>query len=186
MKSQLLFKITGIYSLFAVMFYPYHYCKIEVDLQRFEQTGDTTVFDARNVRVRKYNRSTPVLNGTVTVRRDLNNDFQTAVRVAYSRLGNNQFNEYPLKWPTTPFCHMMKDSYRDIQYIFANHSNFPQVSEEGLCPFPQGNYWFKDALFPINFIPPIVQEGYWRMNITISGKTNTDLIIYARLTKTLI
>ncbi|XP_058819313.1 uncharacterized protein LOC131682109 [Topomyia yanbarensis] len=183
-KHKQEFEMIRIVLLLVAAYLPLNYCKIEIEMQRFEQLGATSLIDATNLRIRKYNRTSPVLNGTILIHKDLNNFYEGSMKVFYSRLGNNQFNEYPLKWSPKPFCHMLNDSYRDLQHIFLNHSNFPQVSDEGLCPFPQGTYWFNNAMFPTEFIPQIVQNGYWRMSIMVNDDVHLNLYTYVKNTLT--
>lgn len=59
--------------LALVTLLPSVFSKIDLDLQRFEQTYGMDLIDASNVRVRKYNRTTAVLDGTFTLTRDLDN-----------------------------------------------------------------------------------------------------------------
>ncbi|XP_055546829.1 uncharacterized protein LOC129731095 [Wyeomyia smithii] len=111
----------------------------------------------------------------------MGNNYKCTVKLAHSRLGNNQFNDYPIAWNDHPICDMMKSKYRDYQYIFLNHSNFPQVSETGLCPFPAGTYWFKNTVFPSNVVPEFIPEGYWRITFLYSGAGNVSASLYARV-----
>ncbi|XP_055543719.1 uncharacterized protein LOC129729240 [Wyeomyia smithii] len=137
----------------AIFFGPLSGYRVELELQIFEQHYGHEVVNSSGLRVRKFNRTTPVLNGTFTILKNLTNNYKCSISIAYSRLGNNQFNDYPITWNEQPFCDMMKGSYRDYQYLFLNHSNLPQVPETGLCPFPAGTYWFKNAVFTSNFVP---------------------------------
>lgn len=77
--------------------------KIELDLQRFEQTNGMDLIDASNVRVRKYNRTTAVLDGNFTVTRDLNNLYM--VRSAFDHFRPEKsvtflLNREVWSWPT--------------------------------------------------------------------------------------
>ncbi|XP_062538100.1 uncharacterized protein LOC134206399 [Armigeres subalbatus] len=155
----------------------------EFTFQRLEQV---TGFDIlrTNMRITKYNRTTAVMNGTVDFYVDLDNSLTFQMKLAYSRLGNNQFNLYPLRLAEAPFCHFLNDTFREYQADFQNATNFPQVGPEGLCPVPAGQYWLKNVVFDASRIPFIAPEGYWRVTFVTTGPKSTVLFhIYAKLSK---
>ncbi|XP_038122320.1 uncharacterized protein LOC119770835 [Culex quinquefasciatus] len=160
--------------------------ELEIDLQRIEQNYGEHLVDARELRVRKINRTSHALNGTVRVAVDLDNEFRVSLSLAHSRLGNNQFNIYPMKIPEQASCVLMNGSYREYQSLLLDHSNMPQVPPEGMCPFRKGTYWFKDAIFSSTYFPPYVPEGYWRFTFEYLGPivNNASFSLYAQMKNT--
>ena len=85
---------------------------------------------------------------------------------AYSSLGNNQFNEYPMKVPQKKLCQYMVEEYPVYQYLWQNYTNLPNI-EKGTsyyCPFPKGEYWVKDLVANASWVPSVVPAGLWRAN----------------------
>ncbi|KAL9696651.1 hypothetical protein quinque_016230 [Culex quinquefasciatus] len=160
--------------------------ELEIDLQRIVQNYGEHLVDARELRVRKINRTSHALNGTVRVAVDLDNDYRVSLSLAHSRLGNNQFNIYPMKIPEQRNCILLNSSYREYQSLFREHSNMPQVPPEGMCPFRKGTYWFKDAIFSADHFPPYVPEGYWRFTFEYLGpmENNASFSLYAQMKNT--
>ncbi|XP_039452836.1 uncharacterized protein LOC120431781 [Culex pipiens pallens] len=139
--------------------------QMNLQLERFEQIDGADLIDSSKLRVRKYNRTAFVLDGTVELFIDLDNAYEVTVKVAYSTLGNNQFNEYPMKLPRKSICAFMVDEYVEYQYIWADSTNLPHVEKgtEEFCPFPKGEYWFKELVPDSSFLPPVIPAGLWRM-----------------------
>ncbi|XP_039428737.1 uncharacterized protein LOC120412377 [Culex pipiens pallens] len=160
---------------------------LELQLERVEHIGENFL-DCR-IRVRKLNRTTHSLNGTATLLKDLDTSFEVSASFAYSSLGNNQFNEYPMKLPRKKVCRYMVEEYTEFQYIWANKSNAPQVPKGAteFCPFPKGEYWVKDLTPDASFIPPVVPTGLWRMTIEVWKQDTVDvkILLYCRVTKNL-
>ncbi|EDS44738.1 conserved hypothetical protein [Culex quinquefasciatus] len=141
-------------------------------LERVEQIGGQGLSDWQ-IRVRKFNRTTYSLNGTAILLQDLDDSYegamcsspQVGVNYAYSSLGNNQFNEYPMKLPRKKVCRYMVEEYREYQHVWIGSSNTPQVDKGArvFCPFPKGTYWVRDMAPEADWIPPVVPTGLWRM-----------------------
>ncbi|KAL1378248.1 hypothetical protein pipiens_015715 [Culex pipiens pipiens] len=139
---------------------------IEVQMDRIEQIGGEHLLDLSGIRVRKYNRTMSVINGTYSIVRDLDESLAFTVTVARSALGNNQFNEYPMKIPRKDGCRIFLEDYTEYQHVWANTTNLPQVDKEAppaLCALPKGDYWVKDFAPDASWVPPVVPEGFWRM-----------------------
>ncbi|EAT33015.1 AAEL014731-PA [Aedes aegypti] len=117
----------------------------EIIFQRIEQTSGFDILTS-NLRVTKFNRTCAVLNGTVDLLVDLDNSYTFQGNLAYSRLGNNQFNMSPMKVPEDPMCDFLNDTYREYQDVFEEKTNHPFIEPEGLCPFPAGLYWYKNLV----------------------------------------
>ncbi|KXJ77329.1 hypothetical protein RP20_CCG007845 [Aedes albopictus] len=140
---------------------------IRVQLDRFEQQTGFSLADATGFRVRKYNRTTSVLNGEGDIFDDLGDNYTSSLTLAYSRLGNNQFNEYPMKISKAKMCDFLNGPYQEYQYLFKGYSNLPQIGQDRLCPFPQGHYWVKNWAPDNSWVPSVVPAGYWRFTFLI-------------------
>ncbi|KXJ75171.1 hypothetical protein RP20_CCG012206 [Aedes albopictus] len=150
----------------------------ELILQRFEQTTGFNIFKA-DLRVTKLNRTCAVLNGTVDVFVDVDNNYLHQMKFAYSRLGNNQFVEYPMKIPSQRFCDYLNTTYREYQHLFKETSNIPQVGPEGLCPFPSGKYWVKNFTIQPGLVPDPFYDALWRMTVLlVRGKSTASMNLY--------
>ncbi|XP_039446982.2 uncharacterized protein LOC120426298 [Culex pipiens pallens] len=97
-------------------------------LERVEQIGGQGLSDWQ-IRVRKFNRTTYSLNGTAILLQDLDDSYEVGVNYAYSSLGNNQFNEYPMKLPRKKVCRYGIDvtPYNVALLNLAVSSTDPQV-----------------------------------------------------------
>ncbi|XP_055601548.1 uncharacterized protein LOC129750608 [Uranotaenia lowii] len=151
--------------------------KIELELQRVEQIGGEG-FVTSNLRVRKFNRTTAVVSGTIQYHEDLDNSFTFEMQSAYSALGNNQFNEYPMNLKKQSFCDFLNTTYREYQHLWKDSSDWIQVGPEGLCPWPKGTYTFTDLwLTDTSDIPPVVPAGLWRIGVVYTGPKQQKAII---------
>lgn len=115
---------------------------------------------------------------------------QVGVNYAYSSLGNNQFNEYPMKLPRKKVCRYMVEEYREYQHVWIGSSNTPQVDKGArvFCPFPKGTYWVRDMAPEADWIPPVVPTGLWRMTVGVwrgGDAPVSQLVFYFRLTRKL-
>ncbi|KAL1384621.1 hypothetical protein pipiens_013002 [Culex pipiens pipiens] len=160
---------------------------IAIQLERLEQIGGAHLADTSAIRVRKFNRTTFTLNGTFVVYQDLDETYEASLKVAYSRLGNNQWNEYPMKIGQKSVCRAMVEEYQQYQHVFVNSTNLPWVAEgtRSFCPFPKGAYWIHDLAPDASWVPPVVPAGYWRMTLDSwrNGELQGVFRVYLRLTK---
>ncbi|XP_062704740.1 uncharacterized protein LOC134287048 [Aedes albopictus] len=160
---------------------------MELSLQRVEQTSEPDLIDATGLRVMKFNRTTAVLNGTMFITKDLDDLFEFRITVAYSRIVNNQFVEYPMKIAREKVCNVLNGSYREYQHLWAGTTNFPQITgSERYCPLPRGVYWVKNYAPDATWVPPMVPEGLWRMSLDIfsaDGRLMAQLRSYTWLRK---
>ncbi|XP_062701254.1 uncharacterized protein LOC134285132 [Aedes albopictus] len=156
----------------------------DVSIQRVEQTAGYDLVKSA-LRVTKFNRTCAVVNGTLDYLVDLDNSFSFQVKSAYSRLGNNQFNEYPLKIAEKPFCWAVNDTFREHQDLFEQTTNFPRVGKDWVCPVPAGQYWIKHFTFKPDTLPQVIPEGYWRLTLLLVGKDGrqVELQIFMKVSK---
>ncbi|XP_055526974.1 uncharacterized protein LOC129719607 [Wyeomyia smithii] len=178
--TMALSRYTAVLLLFFVEYYIGHTTahKMELDLQLIEQVGECPMLNITNIRVKKYNHTVAVLNGTAQLFEDLDDRFSFRVAAAYSTLGNNQFNEYPMKIPEKTVCAVMRENYREYQHIWANYTNMPHVGADDLCPFPKGKYWVRNFAPDPSWIPPVVPQGYWRLTYDLLSEAG---VIQCRL-----
>uniref|UniRef100_A0A182TYJ5 Uncharacterized protein n=1 Tax=Anopheles melas TaxID=34690 RepID=A0A182TYJ5_9DIPT len=129
-----------------------------IDYERAEQLSG---FDMVNttLRVRKYNRTTKVLNGTTASTTILNNSFLISTDIFHSPLGNQQFNHYPMKLPSKPLCDFLDMIYAEYSDCLENIYNLP---ERGTCPILPLEVHTIDKVFPAKSIPPFVPKGLWK------------------------
>ncbi|ETN62537.1 hypothetical protein AND_005768 [Anopheles darlingi] len=164
--------------------------QVILDFDRWETNNGSEFFNMEKFRVRKFNRTISVMNGTAFLLQDLDNRYEYGVHFARSALGNNQFNAYPMKLASRPFCDFIQTYYRDYQHLFLKYTNLPFVPAEGLCPFPKGEYWAKDAFIDSSVIPIVVPEGLWRCTTDLTDSATGELLargsMYVRLTKELV
>ncbi|XP_058119676.1 uncharacterized protein LOC131293218 [Anopheles ziemanni] len=129
--------------------------------ESFEQSGEDVVF--LDLRVRKINRTTSPLNGTAIVRVPLGNDIQLSMDLFHSRLGNNQFNHYPMKLPSAGNCDFIKNMHINYKEQLTLIENFPG---EGECPVSPRTVEVRDYVFPSEVLPAIAPRGLWKATIT--------------------
>ncbi|XP_049278554.1 uncharacterized protein LOC125761454 isoform X1 [Anopheles funestus] len=176
---------------FVLLFFTLKRCdgliKVIIDFDRWELFNGTDLFNMEMIRVRKYNRTMSVLNGTGELLADLDDKYKFGFNFARSAQGNNQYNAYPMKLASRPFCEFIKTYYREYQHLFLKFTNLPFVPDEGLCPFPKGKYWVKDAYVDSSVIPVVVPEGHWRASSDLRIIETNELVstgsLYVKLTK---
>ncbi|XP_065074198.1 uncharacterized protein LOC135698233 [Ochlerotatus camptorhynchus] len=151
---------------------------MEVQLERFEQELGFELLNATGIRVRKFNRTSWILAGEADLFIDLGNEYSFTATVAYSRLGNNQFNQYPLKIPKNKMCDVVNGPYKEYQNYFVNWTNLPRVEDKRICPFPKGHYWVKDFAPEGDWIPPVVPVGYWRLTSDVLDSDGNVVVRY--------
>ncbi|XP_052892731.1 uncharacterized protein LOC128300643 [Anopheles moucheti] len=134
-------------------------CSIKLTLDSFEQTLGTDVMWL-DLRVRKYNRTCSVINGTIHILQEHNNDYRFDLDIFYSRLGNQQFNHMPIKLPSSGICDLIEHmyaNYRDQMSIIVNGP------VEGECPMRIREMYIFDTEFPTEVIPrALIRNGLWK------------------------
>ncbi|XP_053663373.1 uncharacterized protein LOC128712507 [Anopheles marshallii] len=151
---------------------------LKVMFENFVQHNgyDYAIFD---IRVRKFNRTITTLNGTVTLPIWLDNNTTFSLDLFHSRLGNQQFNHYPMKLPSCGTC----DFLDNVQSSYGDHlgslSNLPAIGE---CPFSPRDVHVIDFAFPEEAIPKVMPRGLWKALIT-GRKNGEEVISYYVLVK---
>uniref|UniRef100_A0A182MBZ0 MD-2-related lipid-recognition domain-containing protein n=1 Tax=Anopheles culicifacies TaxID=139723 RepID=A0A182MBZ0_9DIPT len=135
---------------------------IKLNFESFEQTfgEDSMLCD---VRVRKFNRTTSVLNGTFHILHDVSNEVQYQLDMYYSRLGNQQYNQLPMKLPSAGICDFIANLYTVYPEITAMFVNFPVANE---CPITVRDMHVFDREFPSEIWPVVMRKaGLWKLAV---------------------
>ncbi|XP_058839871.1 uncharacterized protein LOC131695403 [Topomyia yanbarensis] len=148
----------------------------EVHLDRFEQLNGFHIANFSAVRVRKFNRTTAIMDGEGELFIDLNERYQFSLTVSYSTLGNNQWNEYPMKVSKDNVCKIMNGIYKDYQSYFVESTNMPRVGDEWFCPYPKGRYWIRNFVPRADWVPDVIPAGYWRFTTMLFDPSDDVLI----------
>ncbi|XP_052898326.1 uncharacterized protein LOC128305077 [Anopheles moucheti] len=132
-----------------------------------------------DLRVRKFNRTMTVLNGSFVVLHPLNNSLQLTLDLFHSRLGNQQFNHYPMKLPSSGCCEFLDNlqiSYKEQVSVI---ENLPAIGE---CPFTPRHVNMIDFAFPQEVVSTVMPRGLWKALVTakLDGK---ELVTYYFLVK---
>ncbi|XP_036333595.1 uncharacterized protein LOC118744578 [Rhagoletis pomonella] len=111
-----------------------------------------------------------LLNGTMTFGEDMASDhFKYQIEIFNAPLGVNQFKRLPMGVPRTPICEGFRAYYGDIlqpSFIHGENTDLPYMPEEGLCPFPKGEYWLKNLLLNTGAWPNQLPRGLVKAVLT--------------------
>uniref|UniRef100_A0A182IQR7 Uncharacterized protein n=1 Tax=Anopheles atroparvus TaxID=41427 RepID=A0A182IQR7_ANOAO len=146
--------------------------------ENFEHVSgfDEVLFD---IRVRKINRTTMALNGSMVLKVPIQNDLRVSMDLFHSRLGNQQFNHYPMKLPTSGYCDFIDNIYTDYQQVMEQIENIPAKGE---CPISLRSIIFRDLIFPSEMIPLTMPRGLWKV-IMIGERSGKMVYTYHVLVK---
>ncbi|XP_014085774.2 uncharacterized protein [Bactrocera oleae] len=140
-----------------------------VTSERFEHYDglQETLFYAGNAKIIGRQRS---LNGTLKFLEDMDNEqFMISVEIFSAQQGDDNLKLLPLGVPRIPICDGFKTYFaRVIQpsFIHGENTDFPYIPEDGLCPVPKGEYYFKNISLNTDTWPTHVPLG------TIKAKMN--------------
>uniref|UniRef100_A0A182IXU8 Uncharacterized protein n=1 Tax=Anopheles atroparvus TaxID=41427 RepID=A0A182IXU8_ANOAO len=147
--------------------------------ERFEQFFGHEYIDM-DLRVRKYNRTTMVLNGTMFIRQPIDDTIVFSSDVFHSRLGNQQFQHYPMRLPTSGCCQFIDNIHNEYPEFIGDIGNIPVLGE---CPVSVRSMIIDDKVFPTSVLPDSLAAGLWKLVITgaIEEKAVIRLMISIRL-----
>ncbi|CRL03058.1 CLUMA_CG016179, isoform A [Clunio marinus] len=168
-------KIKILLSIFLFIILNAECALYDISFDRIESIpgeGGVIVFDARTVRVKKFNRTTYVMNGNGSLYRPLDRDTIINLTVFFFEAG-----EYKIFLSKTfGFCEFKNlPGHKEILEDFEAHTNNPVPSDA--CPYPAmdkqiTNYALKEERF--NFIPPGLPGEKWRINF-LFNENGVDL-----------
>ncbi|XP_049284878.1 uncharacterized protein LOC125764559 [Anopheles funestus] len=144
---------------------------LKVSFENFVQHSGFEI-GSFDLRVRKFNRSTTSLNGSVILHTWIDNSIMFTLDLFHSRLGNQQFNHYPMKLPSCGTCDFLDNLQKGYGEYLEGCSNLPEIGE---CPFSPRIIDIRDKAFPKEVIPPVMPRGLWKALIT--GKINGQEVI---------
>ncbi|XP_055543291.1 uncharacterized protein LOC129728848 [Wyeomyia smithii] len=146
---------------------------IDVMFEKIEQVNGTHIYDLSKIRVRKFNRTIWVLDGTMDLLVDGDDRYEISVIAAYSSLGNNQFNQYPMKIAPHRLCQFFSTTWREYYSYFKDCTNFPEI---GACPVTAKQYYAKNLILDSNIFPPYLPRGLWRSSVIMKMVGNEDIV----------
>ncbi|KFB52468.1 AGAP008958-PA-like protein [Anopheles sinensis] len=128
-----------------------------------------------DLRVRKYNRTTTVMNGTMYIRQPLDDNMVFSSDVFHSRLGNQQFQHYPMRLPTSGYCQFIENLHKEYKAVVEDMVNIPNPGE---CPVTERAIYIHDKVFPPGVLPESLAPGLWKIVITGALVTKPENILF--------
>ncbi|XP_052898284.1 uncharacterized protein LOC128305044 [Anopheles moucheti] len=125
-----------------------------------------------DIRVRKFNRTVTSLNGSVFLHQWIDNSIVFSLDLFHSRLGNQQFNHYPMKLPSSGTCDFLDNLQSTYGEYLGPLKNIPAIGE---CPFSPRTIDVIDYVFPSEPVPKVMPRGLWKALLT--GKINEEEIV---------
>ncbi|XP_050094221.1 uncharacterized protein LOC126576941 [Anopheles aquasalis] len=149
---------------------------------QFERVEQVSGFDylQYDLRVRKYNRTTATLNGTIHIKQPIDDTFRFSTDVFHSSLGNQQFQHMPLHLPESGFCQFMDLLHREYPNAV---KDVVHITEPEQCPIPVCSMHFLDMEFPTEVLPQPITRGLWKLILkgVHSGETMFQAVIVVRV-----
>uniref|UniRef100_A0A182NQB0 Uncharacterized protein n=1 Tax=Anopheles dirus TaxID=7168 RepID=A0A182NQB0_9DIPT len=128
-----------------------------------------------DVHIRKYNRSTTVLNGSFILRHWFDDTTVFSLDLFHSRLGNQQFNHYPMKLPSGGTCSFINNLRSSYGQYMAGITNLPGIEE---CPISARTIDMLNFAFPQGAVPPVLPRGLWKAQVTARRDEKLVLAYY--------
>ncbi|XP_055542437.1 uncharacterized protein LOC129728052 [Wyeomyia smithii] len=152
--------------------------KFDVMYDRIEQISGQDYADYSHLRVRKFNRTVAVLDGSFDVHQPLDNNFKVSLTTAYSSLGNNQFIQYPMRLASQRMCDFLNTTWTDYHAFYQNNTDFPQPGE---CPIAPKQYLIENHIMDSRMFSPYMPRGFWKLQISLTKGNVLDEITVFQL-----
>ncbi|XP_049308517.1 uncharacterized protein LOC125777482 [Bactrocera dorsalis] len=125
-----------------------------------------TLFYADNMKIIGRQRS---INGTMRFLEDMSDEhFMLSVEMFTAQHGESRLKPLP-SVERIRICEGLKTYFREkVQpsLVYGENTDFPYIPEEGLCPLPKGEYYFKNVIQNINPWPTEVPRGILKTKMT--------------------
>uniref|UniRef100_A0A182NQB2 Uncharacterized protein n=1 Tax=Anopheles dirus TaxID=7168 RepID=A0A182NQB2_9DIPT len=144
---------------------------VKANYERFEQFFGQEYADF-DLRVRKFNRTTMTLNGTIRINQPMDDTAVFQSDVFLSRLGNQQFQHYPMHLPTCGICQFFDHLHEEYASVVASIINVPELAE---CPITVRTMHIIDQEFPKDVLPDGLSMGLWKL--VISAAVNETVVV---------
>jgi hypothetical protein len=140
-----------------------------VKFEVLEDNEDHFVY--KGFRAKRMNKTVYGVIGNVTVKQDIDDEWEVEINTYRSKLGNNQWEKTPLKFARRKGCDFVENIYKEkMQVDFVDISNLPQFKDGEGCPFPKGDYYVNGYRTDIRHFP-----SYMVSLLDSKKKLNWDL-----------
>uniref|UniRef100_A0A182PLC9 Uncharacterized protein n=1 Tax=Anopheles epiroticus TaxID=199890 RepID=A0A182PLC9_9DIPT len=112
-----------------------------------------------------------VLNGSFIVHQWLNDSIEVVFRMQ-SRLGNQQFNHYPMKLPSSGCCSFFDNLQVNYGRQTESIHNLPAIGE---CPISPRVVDMINFAFPQEVVSRVMPQGLWKALMT--ARLNGEVIV---------
>ncbi|XP_018798913.1 PREDICTED: uncharacterized protein LOC108975098 [Bactrocera latifrons] len=125
-----------------------------------------TLFYADNMKIIGRQRN---INGTMRFLEDMSDEqFMLSVEMFSAQHGDDRLKPLP-SVPRIRICEGLKTYFRKVvqpSFVHGENTDFPYIPEEGLCPLPKGEYYFKNLILNTDPWPTQVPRGILKTKMT--------------------
>ncbi|XP_055608570.1 uncharacterized protein LOC129755897 [Uranotaenia lowii] len=146
----------------------------DVLYEGFEQYNGTEVGEFI-LRVKKLNRTTSALFGTINLKKDLGADHNIDINFFHSPKGNQQFNHYPMKIPKTNMCDFTKNVFPDYEKYYKDVVD--NIFQVGDCPITAREMTMNNHILDSNMFSPYNPSGLWRAVIKVEDSSGEGFTV---------
>lgn len=117
-----------------------------------------------------------LVNGSLIILDDMDDEnFGFTVEMYTSPNGDGNYKKMAMDVPRTQVCEGFKKFYKEFvqpSFTYGENSNIPYIGEDGLCPIPAGEYYFKDIEFNTDAWPNQMPRGTLKVVVTFYNGDN--------------